>query len=177
MEYMDWKPFIMAVPVGYRYVDILLRNRPKHENDLFSRRHPKMSRVHRAKIFAPFAALEGFDDRVRRKEVTYVPKAELDADEEWELNEMLYQLHLLTFNSRLARTNLVRVAIVYFSVCTDPENDAYGERGTYKTVTGIVQKVDREEQTLVICSGDSTLILSFEDIYRIIDPRHSILPR
>ena len=37
----------------------------------------------RAKIFAPFAALVGFDERVHRKEIIYVAKHELDADEEW----------------------------------------------------------------------------------------------
>ena len=33
-------------------------------------RHPQMSREDRAAQFAPFAALVGFDERVRRKEET-----------------------------------------------------------------------------------------------------------
>ena len=41
-----------------------------------------MSQLNRAKIFAPFATLVGFDERVRRKEINYVAKHELDADEE-----------------------------------------------------------------------------------------------
>lgn len=49
-----------------------------------------MSQLNRAKIFAPFAALVGFDERVRRKEINYVAKHELDADEEWELNHKLF---------------------------------------------------------------------------------------
>ena len=43
-----------------------------------------MSQLNRAKIFAPFAALVGFDERVRRKEINYVAKHELDSDEEYE---------------------------------------------------------------------------------------------
>ena len=35
----------------------LSRDRPSHDRDAFSRRHPKMSLQNRAKIFAPFDAL------------------------------------------------------------------------------------------------------------------------
>ena len=60
-----------------RYGNIIFLDRPVHDGDLFSRRHPAMTRLNRAKIFAPFAALVGFDERVRRKEVSYVSKVEL----------------------------------------------------------------------------------------------------
>ena len=49
------------------YGNIIFLDRPVHDGDLFSRRHPAMTRLNRAKIFAPFAALVGFDERVRRK--------------------------------------------------------------------------------------------------------------
>ena len=94
-----------ASAVMARYGNIIFLDRPAHDGDLFSRRHPAMTRLNRAKIFAPFAALVGFDERVRRKEVAYVPKVELDADEEWELNRRLMILHKRTANSRLARAN------------------------------------------------------------------------
>ncbi len=44
------------------YEDIINKKRPVHENDDFSVRHPKMSREDRAKIFAPFAALKGYEE-------------------------------------------------------------------------------------------------------------------
>ena len=97
-----------------KYGNIIFLERPVHNGDLFSRRHPKMS--NRAKIFAPFAALVGFDDRVRRKEISYVSKVELDADEEWELNRRLRILHELTANSKLARINTVDVTVEYYAV-------------------------------------------------------------
>ena len=94
-----------------RYGSIIFRQRPVHDGDLFSRRHPRMSRLNRAKIFAPFAALVGFDERVRRKEVLYVARHRLDADEERALNRRLLALQRLTANSRLARANRVRVCV------------------------------------------------------------------
>lgn len=49
-------------PAGFPYRRILLRGRPHHEpSDRFSARHPNMELSRRAKIFAPFDALRGFD--------------------------------------------------------------------------------------------------------------------
>lgn len=55
-----------AVPAAVmaRYGSIINMDRPVHNGDLFSREHPKMTQLNRAKIFAPFAALVGFDDWV-----------------------------------------------------------------------------------------------------------------
>ena len=50
---------IAVPPAMIRYGDIIMLGRPVHNGDLFSRRHPKMTPQHRAKIFAPFAALAG----------------------------------------------------------------------------------------------------------------------
>ena len=49
-----------------RYTQALLLGRPRHQEfDAFLCRHSPMNSVHRAKIFAPFNALRGFDDTVR----------------------------------------------------------------------------------------------------------------
>lgn len=163
--------FSYAVPEAVaRYGNIIFQDRPVHDGDIFSRKHPKMSQLNRAKIFAPFAALVGFDERVRRKEIAYVSKHELDADEEWELNQQLYKLHCLTANSRLARANMVCVSIEFFVVCTDDENEAYLEKGQYKTITGTVLKVDQHEQLIVIRNGADTHVIPFSDVYRIFKP-------
>ena len=99
-------------PAVARYGNIIFRDGPVHDGDVFSRKHPKMSQQNRAKLFAPFAALVGFDERVYKKEIVYVSKHELDADEEWELNHQLYKLHCLTANSRLARANMLVVVFL-----------------------------------------------------------------
>lgn len=151
-----------------KYGSIIFLDRPVHNGDLFSRRHPKMA--NRAKIFAPFAALVGFDDRVRRKEISYVSKAELDADEEWELNRRLQILHELTANSKLARANAIDVAVEYYAVCTDMENDAYMEKGQYLTVTGRVVNVDQHKQVLKLLQNSNALDIPFANIYQVTDP-------
>ena len=46
------------------FLDIINKERPIHIDDGFSRRHPQMCRGDRAKIFAPFAALSGYDSPV-----------------------------------------------------------------------------------------------------------------
>ncbi|MCR5214182.1 MAG: hypothetical protein K6E10_07175 [Eubacterium sp.] len=45
-----------------KYQDIIDKERPQHNGDDFDIRHPRMSREQRAKIFAPFAALKGFEE-------------------------------------------------------------------------------------------------------------------
>ena len=40
----------------------------------------KMETAHRAKIFAPFAALKGFEEAVRKEEIIYEPKMELSEE-------------------------------------------------------------------------------------------------
>ena len=154
-------------PAVVRYGNIIFLDRPIHNGDLFSRKHPRMSQLNRAKIFAPFAALVGFDERVRRKEITYVSKHVLDTDEEWKLNQTLYKLHCLTANSRLARINKVWVSVEFFVLCTDEENDAFQIKGQYNTITGTVSKVDAHEQCISLCCDGAHQVIPFSDIYRI----------
>ena len=52
-------------------------------------RHIPMSIGHRAKIFAPFAALSGFEDCVHAREERYLPQPELSPEREAELNTIL----------------------------------------------------------------------------------------
>jgi len=55
----------IPMPADFRYRNILLRGRPKHEKtDSFRLRHPSMDIGKRAKIFAPFDALKGFDEAI-----------------------------------------------------------------------------------------------------------------
>ncbi len=168
MSVMKGIPASFTIPAAIlRYGDLVLRERPVHKDDLFSRRHPRMTRLNRAKIFAPFAALVGFEECVRGKEIRYTAKRELDADEEWELNHKLYELHCLAANSRLVRANPVRVSVEYFELCADPENEAYQTKGLYKTITGIVLKVDHPTQTITILAEGEERSIPFSDIYRI----------
>lgn len=134
----------------FAYSDIIGLRRPVHDGDVFSRRHPKMTQLNRAKIFAPFAALTGFDSAVRAKEIQYVPRHILDPEEAYALNEKLNDLYLKTRTGALARMNRITVKVEYFEVCTDVNNDAYGRLGLYHTQTGILWKVDPVAQAITV---------------------------
>ena len=152
------------IPQDFPYVCILVQGRPRHQKDAFSWRHPQMERGKRAKIFAPFDALDGYSDCIASKQVQYCGKIELDDAEKEELNRRLTILHNLTFNSRMARDNHIIVQVQYYVPCTDPNSFSYGRYGRYIPVAGIVRSVDMDAaQTITV---DDTVI-HFADILSI----------
>ena len=144
----------MTMPEGFRYRNVFLKGKPKHERfDSFWIRHPNMDRGKRAKIFAPFDALRGFDEAVASKDVLYKDKTALSEEDTDELNRRLAILHGLTYNSRMARANHVEVTVTYYEPCMDENHEAYGLRGRYRTVTGICRRVDAEEAKTIWISA------------------------
>lgn len=144
------------------YADIINLPGPQHD-ELFLRRHPRMPLRQRAKIFSPFAALVGYDQYIRSKEVPYEPKRELGLEDRQTLNRQLQWLAKRIPNSRIARERPLSIKVEYFSPCTDPLNDAYGVGGLYKTVSGTVRRVDPVHQVIDI----EDVTIPFDDIYRI----------
>ena len=135
----------IPMPAGFRYREILLKGKPKQDKTAaFRIRHPSMDVGRRAKIFAPFDALRGFNEAVASKDVLYEHKRELNEEDQAELNRRLNILHGLTYNSRMARENHVKVTVTYYVPCGDRENEAYGYRGQYEQMTGICRNVDAE---------------------------------
>lgn len=152
----------VEVPTDFPYLSVIFQGPPKHSRDDFSLRHPKMELGKRAKIFAPFDALDGYGDAVRSKDVEYVEKIDLTEDglaeeEREELSRRLEILHNLTYTGRQARANRVIVTVTYFVPCEDENNFSFGIRGLYKTVTGVCWRVDFVEQTITI--GKNTVKL------------------
>ena len=147
----------------FAYSDIIGLGRPAHDGDAFSRRHPKMAQLNRAKIFAPFAALSGYDEAVRSKQVPYVPRRQRDAEALRALNRALAALERATRTGALARRNRVVARVEYFEVCADVHHEAFGRDGLYRTVTGVVRRVDPVNRVLVIADR----IIPFGDIGRI----------
>ena len=145
----------MDIPANFPYMKAFQAGRPVHNSDEFSRRHPRMDRGHRAKIFAPFAALDGFGGAIRTKNIVYIPPVELSEDEKAELNHRLCILSELTSSGKSARANQTEVSVEYYVPCDDPYHDSYGIGGTYQTEVGICWRVDQVLQTILI---GSTLI-------------------
>ena len=114
----------MKKTVEWKYSEAYARGRPQHEScDEFSLRHPKMPLGQRAKIFAPFAALTGFEERIEAKLARYVEKRELSDEEQDALDRTL-------------------AAVTFYLPCPDEQHEAYGLRGSYETVTGRVWRID-----------------------------------
>ena len=131
----------MTPPPSFEYMNTFLAGYPVRDLD-FLRKHPRMDQGHRAKIFAPFAALDGFEDTLETKNILYSPETYLSDEEQSEINTRLTLLSELTKNGAAARRNRIKVTVTYFVPCEDQYNDAFqAGNGKYKTITGIVWEV------------------------------------
>ena len=146
----------MQMPADFKYKEIFLAGRPKHEPfDAFRRKHPEMEPGHRAKIFAPFDALKGFKECIASKQVPYEKKRSLSDEAQAELDRKIIVLRNLTWNSRMAARNRPAVKVRYFVPCSDPDSLWYDDGknllagGQYLEVTGICRKVDAEERRII----------------------------
>ena len=62
-----------CIPEDFPYKEAARRGRPQHgELDEFRRKHPAMDVGKRAKIFAPFAALRGFEMEIEETAEAHV---------------------------------------------------------------------------------------------------------
>lgn len=158
-SYLLWHGRLVSLQ--FPYLQALFQQRPRHRMDEFEFQHPPMEREKRAKIFAPYDALDGYSASVKKKNIEYVEKIYLDESQLEELNRRLVILHDLTRTARLAKQNHVIVTATYYVPCTDKHSFACGVRGQYLTVTGMLRKVDGElSRTLLI---EDTAI-SFDDL-------------
>lgn len=133
----------MTMPADFHYKNIFFRGRPRHDPmSRFRLKHPEIPCSRRAKIFAPFDALRGFNEAVASKEVLYTGKPLLSEYEKEKLDASLAILRKLTFNNQAARQNAAVITVTYYLVCSDEENDSYGTGGTLETVTGICSRID-----------------------------------
>ena len=157
------------MPTGFKYKDTFLHGRPVHQKyDSFWRKHPPMDPRHRAKIFSPFDALDGFDEAIISKLVAYEKKSILSEEEKEILNRKLARLSALTYNSRVAKRNALKVTVRYFVPCMDHNSEWYGVGGRYEEISGIVMKVDAQVDHSIVIDEKA---ISFDDIVEIELPR------
>lgn len=155
----------MSMPANFRHAEIFRRGRPRHGKpgvlstyDAFYIRHPPMSTLRRAKLFAPFDALAGFSVRITAKEVLYEDRQLLTEEEREELDRRLAVIRSLAPDTRTARENRIRIEVTYFSPCEDPESESFGSgRGQYRTAAGIVRKIDILKHRILV--GDESIDL------------------
>ncbi len=117
-----------------RYDDII--HLPHHT----SLKHPRMSLGDRAAQFSPFSALTGHDAAVRETERLTTQRIELD---ETALCALDARLQLLQEHLSQQPT----VEMTYFQ----PDERKSG--GEYRTISGIVKKIDLYERCLILIDG------------------------
>lgn len=115
--------------------DIINLNRPKSK-------YPKMSIYNRASIFSPFAALTGYDDSI--KETSRITNKKIILDED----------KIEIINYKLNNSKNKEVCITYFI------KDLYKDGGSYKTIKGIIKKIDNFNKVIII----NNLKIKIDDI-------------
>lgn len=116
-----------------------------------STKHSRMSLENRSAQFAPFSALTGYEEAV--KEEARVTESRIDIDEEAkiEVNEKLnYIMKHLDKN--------IIVSVTYF------EKDKKKQGGSYKTIKGIIKKIDDSRKTIKMQTGE---IIKTEELKKI----------
>ena len=133
---------VMEMPEDFLYKSVIEKGPPHHEPyDDFWIKHPPMPPSRRAKIFSPFAALRGYEEKIADTLVEYEQKKELTEGEIEELDRKLNILWKLTRNSVELKRVSVRVSVTYYVPCADKDSKAYGTQGRYITEQGVVRQV------------------------------------
>ena len=111
-------------------------------------RHPKMSVENRAKLFAPFSALRGFDIGIltKKQDRLLVSRGTLGTDQQELIGHRLNDL-------RAGQ----RATVTHFALPKELEGISLGE---YVTQSGQVRRVDDFYQVLILDSG----VVAFADI-------------
>ena len=113
--------------------------------------HPRMPISDRAAQFAPFSALTGYDDAIDETARLTDKKIELSD----EMKTILDRKQAFLCNVLDQRPE---VSVTYF------QNDPKKEGGVYKTVTGILKRIDEYEKQLILENGTK---ISLDRIYNI----------
>lgn len=112
-----------------KYEDIFRREPPEL-------RHPRMPRQDRAKLFAPFAALNGHGQAVHAREQVYYPMPSMGTERQRMLNETIKTLKK---GDGVVVTRFV------------PKKEEKGELlGVYETILGTLFRVAPEEGMLYL---------------------------
>ena len=86
---MSNKTNTTTIPSSFKYRTIYEKGKPVHEKyDSFSIKHPAMDLAKRAKIFAPFDALKGFNEAISSKSAESISRKEYESE-----NDDIYDIN------------------------------------------------------------------------------------
>lgn len=143
-------PVSLDSKMTHKYDDIINMEYPLKRDGKM--KHPNMSIEDRAKIFAPFAALKGYEEAIAAKQRIVVPRIELSEESRNYLDEQLARIDKLLSNG----CHPV-ITIVYFVA------DKEREEGEYIQFTGMVAKYNLDERMIQLVNNKFKL----DDIYSI----------
>ena len=141
-----------------KYVSCFLLGRPVHDGDRFSKEHPSMQLQHRAKLFMPFDALDGYSDAIAQRQKITEPPPELTEEEKEELGRRFALLH-----EKWRSGEHLLISVVFFQ--RDPQAEALrgGVRGTFRETGGMLTRIDPDRRYLQVVE----MKISFDCIYRL----------
>lgn len=161
---IDYKNTPEGKEVSRIYADILPLSRPEP-----SHAHPRMSKLNRAKIFSPFAALRGYEEEIAAEGLEHlkVVKIELTEEDKGKLSDKLLQVR-----------KGMEVTVCYFEADEPTTFDTLSEStkagthlGNYRMVTGTVNRIDPVYRELEISTGYKNVLgkklpvtIRFDDI-------------
>jgi hypothetical protein len=133
-------PVSLGAKVTHKYDDIINIEYPMKNSDII--KHPRMSIQDRAKIFAPFAALKGYEEEIAAKQKIVVPRIELSEE-----SKECLDLKLGKIKQLLTKGQHPIITVVYFRKDKVMSNE---EGGEYIQFTGMVAKFDQTSHMLQI---------------------------
>ncbi len=147
-------PVSLDAKVTQKYDDIIHMEYPLQNADKI--KHPRMSKEDRAKIFAPFAALKGYEDAIALKQKIVVPRIELSEEAKEYLDIQLAKIERL-----LAKGQHPVITVIFFQ--REKDKVYIEDSGEYIQFTGMVAKLDLTSRILQIVEKR----LRLDDIYGI----------
>lgn len=128
----------------HRYDDIINLARPVSVR-------PKMDIMNRAAQFTPFAALNGYEEAIEETQRLTDEKMELDENEKARLDQKLQRIMEQAGDQP-------QIEITYFT----PDEKKTG--GAYKSICGVMKRVDPLERSLVMDDGTVIRLDAVTDI-------------
>lgn len=145
-------PVSLDAKATHKYDDIISMEYPLKSSDVI--KHPRMNLEDRAKIFAPFAALRGYEEAIEAKQKIVVPRIELSEE-----SKELLDLQIRKIERLMESGEHPIITIIYFQKVKSSNKDG----GEYIQFTGMVARFDQTSRILQIVEKR----LRLEDIYRI----------
>ena len=116
-----------------------------------STKHSRMSLENRSAQFAPFSALTGYEEAVTEEARITENRIDIDEEAKIEVNEKL------NYIMKQLEKNII-VSVTYF------EKDKKKQGGSYKTIKGIIKKIDDFRKTIEMQTGE---IIKIEELKKI----------